>query len=205
MATIGDVSLCVPIPYSYDGGFALDGRDQPAWDHLPSGRMSLLDMTINFGLDQFQSASRVLAEEIDRVGLRASDSEKPHAVMDDADRKHMLIWVEYIARFCETLGLSSARNRVHRIQSALRKVTPLTYSQGLTQLVTLKEAIEDDVRTEYFYHYPKHKVRVLLALSGEWEGTLKAFPSLAKGDRGRHRLLRVGPRHCMCLSHDAGC
>jgi hypothetical protein len=58
--------------------------------------------------------------------------------------------------------------------------TPKTnYASLASELVTLNEAIGDDIKTEYFYHYPRQKA-LLLIMNAEWLPIFDAFPSSKK-------------------------
>ena len=44
------------------------------------------------------------------------------------------------------------------------------------EYTTLTEAIEDDIQTERFYHYPHAKSTILLRVPGDWAATIGGFP-----------------------------
>lgn len=45
------------------------------------------------------------------------------------------------------------------------------------ELQTLLQAIEDDLKTENFYHYQRQRSLMLIRLPFEWGATLRRFPS----------------------------
>lgn len=159
--------------------------------------MSLLDMAINFILGHFHVAYQAIAQELVAAGTHASDPANPHAVMSDVDRDRMRANIDYVSRVCERLVLASACNRLERMNIYFISGQPITYSQIFDQLIILKEAIEDDIKTEFFYHYPKHKARLIHFCNVEWAETLKAFPSLEKE-------IEEGI-DCYALDHNTAC
>jgi hypothetical protein len=56
--------------------------------------------------------------------------------------------------------------------------THYSYLDLAKELETLLQAIEDDVRLEYFFHYRRDKGLMLLRVPSDWAPTLSAFPSV---------------------------
>ena len=138
--------------------------------------MSLLEM-ITFVLGEFAAAYQTLATEIVAVGTRAIDPTLP---LNEEDRDRIINSLNYLYATCGRLLLPSAINRFGRMFVPLLSTLPLTYSQILDQLLILKEAIEDDIKTEFFYHYRRDKVLMLRVIDRDWAPTLTAFPSAKK-------------------------
>jgi len=170
MKTKGNVSLCVPTHQEYDADCGLgEGRNPPVCG-LPSGRWSLLDM-MNFSLQSFVIALAMLSQEV-----RAAATHPTDALVSDPDKKRALANLQFIAERCRQLGLAAAEHRLQRCFLVLTDVRSPTYGTLAGELVTLNETIGDDIKTEYFYHYPRQKVLLMIA-NAEWLPIFDAFPS----------------------------
>jgi len=188
----GNVSLCVPIRYRYDLGSDLNW---PAIDGLPSGLMSLFDM-MNFCLREFALGLRALS--YDTLSVQEKIQEGAFAKITDAERRRIEHNLEFgVARYCRQLNLESAVKRLERTFRALRSTNDQTYETIEGELITLYEAIEDDLKTEYFYHYPREKA-LLVVKNSEWTPTFRAFPSQAKPEAERGI-------DCYGLGHNVAC
>lgn len=147
---------------------------QSACCPLPSGRMSLLDM-INFVLSNFVAALAILSQEI-RVATEHA-SATPDALIRQEDSDRLNANFRYVFRTCVEMQLGNACNRAERTNRALQRNPQLTYFDMMNELNVLREAIEDDIRFERFFHYRQDKVGALINTRGEWAMTLTKFPS----------------------------
>jgi hypothetical protein len=135
---------------------------------LPCGRWSLWDM-MNFSLALFAKALEVLTVE-----ARRSSMQSPVIVIPEAEKERIMSQMQFVAERCRQLALSNTQDRLLRCFSLLQRTT--TYGDLNRELITLYEAIEDDTKEEYFYHYPRVKVMVLIEIA-EWLPIFDAFPS----------------------------
>jgi hypothetical protein len=152
--------------------------------------MSLLDM-MNFSLHGFVWALRLLSQEIYTATQRNAQDH-----ISNEDKIRIESNIRFVAEQCDRLSLSNTHNRQERVYLALRRLIPCTYAQIMLGLNTLHEAIEDDIITEYFYHYPRNKALLLIANS-EWIQIFKAFPS-AKSE------IEEGI-DCYAMEHNTAC
>jgi hypothetical protein len=53
----------------------------------------------------------------------------------------------------------------------------ISYAMVVNELHILEQSIEDDIHTEYFYHYPHQKGILLLRVAGDWQISITSFPS----------------------------
>lgn len=169
-----------PSPKDMNAACALDvERNRLDWDYLPSGRMSLLDM-MNFSLDAFSWAMRLLDQEMQLALMRIGFAgENAHQEVSETDKQRMSSNLEYITKKCRELSLGNAENRIQRCFLTLTSLLPPTYGSVLSDLRILKEAIEDDIKFEYFYHYRRDRGLLVLMWRGEWGATITSFPTAA--------------------------
>ena len=167
----GDVSLCVPKPYLYDVGSASG--------FIPAGRWGLLDM-INFRLDVFVAVVRTLAQEILIAMERAAADPMVAVDKEGDDRKRFDANFKMISTKCQEWVFDRACNRIERISMSLHRNPDYGYANLATDLTTLREGIEDDIKFERFFHYAPHRARPLLGMRRDWATTLAptSFPSV---------------------------
>jgi hypothetical protein len=132
----------------------------------------LLDM-INFGVVHFLMAIKLLDQEIAVATFRAQQDQS--LIKEDKDRTTDNL--KYISAHVRGLALNNAENRLLRSFALLTSTIPPSYSQLALELKTLKEAIEDDIKYEHFYHYPRQKAEFAHVQNAEWLPIYDAFPS----------------------------
>jgi hypothetical protein len=137
--------------------------------------MNLLDM-INFTLASLVTCLTVLIPQEIRAAMHYAAANR-EAVLDGEDKERVEANLTFIAETCQKLLLQSAENRLGRIFTSLR-LRPFPYWELANELNILSEAINDDIKTEYFYHYPRQKALMLLMVRGEWAAALGGFPSI---------------------------
>lgn len=168
------------------------GGEAPAWEHLPSGRVSLLDM-INFSLHGFIWALRALNQEISVAFIRAKEV---GGVRPEGKEKERLLGnLKFVADACSNLLLTRADDRLGRVLTAVQRGE--SWAQIAQELKVLAEAIDDDIKYEYFYHYPRNKGLLLARVPGDWAAALTAFPSAQKD-------IEAGV-DCYALGHNTAC
>jgi hypothetical protein len=163
----------VPTYQEYDADYGLGEGHNPPVCGLPSGRWSQLDM-MNFSLRTFVIALMALSDEVRRAA-----SHRPDEVLTDADKARLIGNLQFIAERCRQISLPSAEYRLQRCFMTLQSTSPPIYGILVGELVTLNEAINDDINTEYFYHYPRQKALLIIA-NAEWLPVFNAFPSSRK-------------------------
>lgn len=166
---------------------------------MPCGRWSLLDM-MNFSLQGFALALKALSRETEIARVQTLSASGAR-VADDY-RKRLDDSLQFVEEQCHKLNLGNARNRLERTFVALRSSSSVftfpiyTYGSLYKDLITLKEAIEDDIKSEYFYHYPRQKAELVFK-NGEWIPAFKAFPSMkSEAEEGID---------CYALGHNPAC
>src|SRR5207237_403057 len=65
-----------------------------------------------------------------------------------------------------------------RISVALQHPERHGYAGLANEFNVLKEALEDDIRFERFFHYQQNKANLLIHLRSEWGATIAGFPSV---------------------------
>ena len=134
--------------------------------------MSLLDM-MNWSLHTFVLTVKSLREEIAEALFRSGSD--PAALPIEAEKNRIIAHLEAVSRECGKLGLD-ADKRLGRLFTDFRIRTP-TYAALLREFMTFHEAIEDDINTEYFYHYRHDRGIILLRVPQDWGATLAKFES----------------------------
>ncbi len=89
---------------------------------------------------------------------------------------------KYASDWFTRLNLNHSRQRAERLAVQLRlRAKEITYYELASQLNTLMEAVEDDLKFERFFHYKQDLVRPYMNRSTEWAQALSpgAFPSAA--------------------------
>lgn len=84
--------------------------------------------------------------------------------------------IDYLSRQCAQLLLQACEHRFILLTRLFGR--DFTYTELTLELKALLEAIEHDLQYECFYHYPKHKLRLLGQVHGEWVGALASFQSI---------------------------
>jgi hypothetical protein len=142
---------------------------------------SLLDM-INFQLRPFIAALSLIDQEkalctyeAERLQEAKSDS---LLFLSDSDAARIQATVRYVAVQCRLMSLQSADHRLERILTAFRLApAAISYPEITQELTVLKQAIEDDIQYERFYHYPQTSGSLVLRVEADWAQTIQAFPS----------------------------
>jgi hypothetical protein len=140
--------------------------------------MSLLDM-MNFSYFSFATAVQLVAQD---MGYEAyTMSQETAAPLNDARRALIKNHIEYLATKCTDLLLERTDARLQRIFLLLNR----HYSRDelVQELEVLLQAVDDDIRMEYFFHYRRDRGLLVLMWPGEWAATTGAFPS-ARGEIG---------------------
>jgi hypothetical protein len=152
---------------------------------------------INFNLSGFYEALKMVSATIVMATsekIRASGIVPPPLVP-----KHMQEMIktrhEFIVHMCNPLLLEKTDARLTRISIMLNR--QYTYDEVAREYQTLYEAIEDDIRTERFYHYNRDKALLVLKIQGDWAPTLAAFKSAKKDVEEAV--------DCYALEHETAC
>ena len=128
----------------------------------------------NFSLHRFVLMMIWISEEHERTGvLIAAEGDRQ---ITNPDKQRIIGMFEECQAVCAALLAERALSRLGRIFGKFR-TTGLTYGQLRGEFVALHHAIEDDVETERFYHYPRDKGFLNVRVPGDWAAALRAFPS----------------------------
>ena len=100
-----------------------------------------------------------------------------------------------IGRECQWLDLEGAVDRLHRFFQALE--SNIKVHELLSQFKTLREAIEDGIRHNCFYHYPKEKAHAVITFDEQWMEIIKAFPKANEDAKAAV--------DCWALGHNTAC
>ena len=172
--------IASPPPIGMMAGSPLNGRDQLAWDHLPSGQMSLLDMINGAVILLCEGPSHTL----DGTGLcwhRRNRLKTTLLLSSPKTIDEQLIFQLglHYERMSEAFDLANSENRLGRIYTTIRLSPEISYAIIITELHILEQAIEDDIKTEYFYYYPQQRGLFVLRVSTDWQ--LNSVVPIGKG------------------------
>lgn len=149
------------------------GPSQPPTLAIPYGLVSLWDM-MNFSLNDFIWTYRLIVQERNAAALRAAAAAQPGMAMSDVDLERLKANVEGIASSLNALFIGE--DRLARLLTAIR-LGNVAHETVAYELSVLMEAVEDAVKYERFYHYPRDKGLLVLRIPGDWAATLASFPS----------------------------
>jgi hypothetical protein len=134
-----------------------------------------MDM-INFVLTRFIATLKFIDQEISICRLKKTQWSPLLNPDFEDDKKRALNNLQFVRQMCTEMALTSANDRLDRI-SILFKSGAATYTNIETEMVVLRQAIEDDLKYDRFYHYPKAVAELPLRIDADWAATLAAFPS----------------------------
>jgi hypothetical protein len=135
----------------------------------------LMDM-MNFVLTRFLGALRFIDQEIAMCRFKRTQWGTLINPEFEEDKKRILNNLQFVTLVCKEMSLNSANDRLERI-SFLFRSGGATYTNIETEMVVLRQAIEDDLKYYRFYHYPKKVSEVPITFRTDWAETLAAFPS----------------------------
>jgi hypothetical protein len=164
-------------------------ESQSLWD---SRRLwSLWDM-LNFNLFGFWEATKIVSATIT---MGASQGLQNAGLVSEPQRLFIRNRFDYIAHVCTPLLMEKTDARLIRISIMLNR--QYTYGEVVKEFQTLLEAIEDDIKSEGFYHYKHTKAILVARIPGDWNRTIAAFPS-AKNDIEE-------AVDCYAMEHETAC
>jgi hypothetical protein len=133
---------------------------------------SLTDM-MNFVLGHFLWTMKLIDQEISICYVQ-SRGEVPLPISDDFKNRFSGLF-QYATAFFRRMDLTRAMDRLERIDIAIKGGT--SWQAMFNELKVLKEAVEDDIKLDRFYHYPKSVAELPIRFKSDWAATLTAFPS----------------------------
>jgi hypothetical protein len=128
---------------------------------------------MNFSYFSFSTAVQLVERDMAMARYVAlkPEAQPPNEAHRSAIQNHL----EFLSRKCAELLLERAEAWFQRIWLIL--ATHYSYLELSQELETLLQAVEDDIKLEYFFHYRRDRGILLLLWRGEWVPTLNAFPS----------------------------
>jgi uncharacterized protein YerC len=131
---------------------------------------------INFVLTRFVAVLKFIDQEIAICRYKKSQLRPVINPDFEEDKKRILNNLQFVRTICTEMALTSANDRLDRI-GVLFRSGAATYQSIETEMVVLRQSIEDDLKCERFYHYPKAVAEVPIRAAADWAATLEAFPS----------------------------
>ncbi len=180
--------MCLPVED------ILLAKPHPIWD---TRRLwSLWDM-INFQLGPFWQALKALQSDI-RLASFAQERDSDGAVPDEY-LKNFKNNVYEVTRDCVVaLKLKNVHRQLVNLEKYFDNRLVIRGWKELVQLLNdLHDAIQEEIKHENFFHYPREIVSQIYAIDREWPKTISNFPSLRKGIE--HAL------DCFALDDYSGC
>ena len=133
-------------------------------------------MVESFAGEAFVEARKVLHLEIAVAMTRATG---PMVIMSSADQDRVDANIKYVAKICGDMLLRGADDRLGRFWADFH-MPSATYAMIASQLNALDEAMDDDIKYESFYHYPRGKFLQVVRAQGDWAAAIKALPDIKK-------------------------
>jgi hypothetical protein len=189
-----------------EGGLNLN---QFPCERLSYGLMSLWDM-INFQvfglcnlLKQLILEEHFLSQRIDHElslgkyakGLRPFLQEQDPTNITDADRERVTNLLQMAILIVTEMEMTASAHRITLFTKRLR--SHIRLEESLAEARALREAIEGELRQQYFYRYPNDKSRIALSTGSDWKSIVDKFCS-AKQDV-------ISAVDCYAIGHGTAC
>src|SRR5260370_31209455 len=110
---------------------------------------------VNFVLTRFVAALKFIDQEIAICRLKKTQWSPVLNPDFEEDKRRILNNLEFVRVICTEMALTSSNDRLDRISFLFRSGAAATYTSIETELVVLRQSIEDDIKFDRFYHYPK--------------------------------------------------
>jgi hypothetical protein len=150
------------------------GLGQPAISPWDTRRLwSLWDM-INFSLDPLLTALDLVRGQKANAAYKAMT--EPHTAVDEVMRSVIANNIAFMDKVCRRMRFTRTPDRIARINNMFMR--RYTFDELENELKVLIEAVEDDVRDESFYHYPRDRAALLVVLKQDWAPALLAFKDI---------------------------
>jgi hypothetical protein len=135
--------------------------------------MSLLEMVQNFDLFAFVQTFDVLDYVI---GIARGGSAASRGPIDDTQRALIQNNLTWVSKECARRRLDRSNDRLIHLAHSWRNPM-LRYDELLNQLTVLRDAILDDIKLEYLYHYPRDKISIFCSRGIDWAAAFQKFTS----------------------------
>lgn len=143
---------------------------QPHIDPILYGLVSLWDM-INFRFSDAFWALKLLRTQIDSSGQSGMNNP-----VSAGDIKLTTNALDRTEAACKKIGFDGPLSPIMRARLDL--TYPDLMNRDLVRIVsTVRESFADEIRRQYFFHYPCSKVGSLLRVHDDWVGVLARFKS----------------------------
>ena len=96
----------------------------------------------------------------------------------DRDKEKAQGLLRLALHLSDQMGLEATRHRADMFDIRLKQT--ITLNDFAAEFRVLREAIEGEIKFEYFFHYQKAKALLLLHAPGDWGATLGSFRSAKK-------------------------
>lgn len=140
---------------------------------IPYGLVSLWDM-MNWILTSFYWSTKHLNTIADLC------QRDPRAPLDTMLINTIRSNIDAFKDIATEMGLEATHDRIELIGNFLdiNKALELDKSWAASQLKTLVEIVEGEIKRQHFYHYPRLKAELVLKADKDWAAVLRAFPSV---------------------------
>jgi hypothetical protein len=116
----------------------------------------------------------ILGSQIERGITRLVD-DSDEAISDNT-RVRLKGWIEKIGgAVAEEYEMSAVRDRIERFSKIISKPRA-TNREVHYQIKALREAVDDGLKGQFLYRYPKAKAEVLASWKRDWEKVTASFP-----------------------------
>ena len=97
-------------------------------------------------------------------------------VVTEKDRNHINALLKVSKQISSQMTLEKVAHRIRRFENKLR--SNISISDFYAEARTLRESIEDDVKSNYLYLYPPDKAKLLLRVREAWTPAIVEFESI---------------------------
>ncbi|WP_179295069.1 hypothetical protein [Mesorhizobium sp. WSM3868] len=115
----------------------------------------------------------IVGSQIERGLVRLVDDSDD--VIAEETRSRLKGWIEKIGyAVAQEYEMSAARDRIERFSQLIAK-PDATNREVHYQIKALREAVDDGLRGQFLYRYPKDKAEVLASWKRDWKTVLESF------------------------------
>lgn len=164
-------------------------KDDSKVEHLAHGLLSLWDM-INYYFSGFVLQYETLKDAECKAIKTVSEYDSEHGdnglglkiprqsiYLSQGEKDRIVIKLNALLIECRKLKLDAACNHIDRFSRRLLSAGFNTIHELVHELRILRETIEDEIKNQHFYHYPRDKAEELLQILNNWKNVFEAFPS----------------------------
>jgi hypothetical protein len=141
---------------------------------LPYGLVRLSDV-INCSVAGLGTFCSQLMNELTQVGLHLHDTNDPHELIPAAKIERYTHWAKIWTQVADEFEFEHVNNCIDRLTRSLKSGKG-DYRELEYGLKSIKDALNDGLRSQFAYRYPNSKMTVFKAWTTDWKSVFERFP-----------------------------